>query len=78
MGLDAPEPIQPSFTADYILGAFNIISRSRRYSETIPLDLSLQDIQAYFDVYGCDIEPHIFVECIFAIDDQFLKEKRSK
>ena len=78
MGLEAPEPIQPSFTADYILGAFNIISRSRRYIETIPIDLSLHDIQAYFDVYGCDIEPQIFVECIFAMDDKFLKDVRSK
>lgn len=78
MGLEAPEPIQPSFTADYILGAFNIISRSRRYIETVPLDLSLQDIQAYFNVYGCDIETVVFVESIFALDDQFLKDARSK
>ncbi|MBF7690673.1 hypothetical protein [Acinetobacter pollinis] len=77
MGLKAPEPIKPSFTASYILGAFNIISRSRRYIEAIPLDLSLQDIQAYFEVYGCDIETVVFVESIFALDDKFLKDART-
>lgn len=53
-----------------------MISRGRDYICTAhsitPKSLSLHDINVYFDVYGCDLDKGLFVECIFAIDNVFL------
>ncbi|MFT4020077.1 MAG: hypothetical protein QM666_01005 [Acinetobacter sp.] len=36
----------------------------------------MHDVQAYFDVYGCDIDRGLFVECIFALDNKVIQESR--
>ena len=54
-----------------------MISRGRDYACTAhsitPKSLSLHDINAYFDVYGCDLDKGLFVECIFSLDNKFME-----
>ena len=61
-----------------MIKAFELISKSRKLvvlqAGFIYSALTLQDIQSYFDVYGCDITKSVFVECIYALDGKFLKE----
>lgn len=66
-----------------MIGAFGLISKSRRYiasysGASIPLSLSLQDIQSYFDVFGCDLDKSLFIECIFALDKVVLDKANRK
>ena len=66
-----------------MIGAFGLISKSRRYitgysGVSIPLSLSLQDIQGYFDVFGCDLDKGLFIECIFALDQVVLDKVNKK
>lgn len=59
-----------------------MISRGRDYICTAhsitPKSLSLHDINAYFDVYGCDLDKGLFVECIFALDNKFIESSANK
>ena len=60
-----------SYTAHAILTAFNVIARGRSYHPVaMPLDGS--HINAYLELYEAPCELHIFVECIFALDNLFL------
>lgn len=66
----------------YLIKAFKIISKARRFitfsqGGGFYQELSLQDIQSYFDVYGCDIKKELFVSCIFALDGKFLSQRNS-
>ena len=66
-----------------MIKAFNLISKARRFI-AFPQgggfydSLTLADIKSYFDVYGCDLNRGLFVECIFALDNLFLDEVRRK
>ena len=65
----------------YLIKAFNIISKARKFialhTGGFYQGLSLQDIQSYFEVFGCDIEKELFVSCIFALDEKFLSVSNS-
>ena len=76
--IKAPPQIERSFTASYLIRAFNYISKSRKL---IPLqhsaiyrEITLHDIQTYFDLFGCDIDKGLFIDCMYALDNEFLKE----
>ena len=62
-----------------MIKAFNLISMARRFI-AFPQggwfydSLTLTDIKSYFDVYGCDLDRGLFVECIFALDGKYLSE----
>lgn len=66
-----------------MIKAFNLISKARRFI-AFPQgggfydSLTLADIKSYFDVYGCDLDRGLFVECIFALDGKFLSEVNKK
>jgi len=71
---DAPEF---SYVAHSILMAFNVIARGRSYHPVaMPLDGS--HINAYLELYEAPCELHIFVECVFALDNLFLDEVRAR
>ena len=71
---DAPEF---SYTAHAIVTAFNIIARARSYHPVaMPLDGS--SINSYLELYEAPCELHIFVGCVFALDNLFLDEVRKR
>ncbi|AXY56806.1 hypothetical protein CDG60_09650 [Acinetobacter chinensis] len=72
---DAPEF---SYTAHIILNAFNVISRSRAYEQGVALPLDGRSISAYLELYETPCELHVFVECVFALDNLFLDGVRKK
>lgn len=81
MGRPKVKPItcpEYSYTAQAILSAYNIITRSRRYENSMPLSLNLSDIESYLEVYESPVEVHIFVKALLAIDDLFLDEAYKK
>lgn len=61
-----------------MIKAFSYISKCRRVIATqvsaIYQEISLHDIQAYFELFGCDFDKGLFIECIYALDGEFLKE----
>jgi hypothetical protein len=62
-----------------MIKAYERIAKARRYlaqagGATIPLEISLHDIQAYIDLYGCDLDLGLFIECIFAIDGKYMEK----
>ncbi|NAS06210.1 hypothetical protein GPS47_11505 [Acinetobacter haemolyticus] len=63
-----------SYTANAILSAYNVIARSRRYEQGIPLALDIASINAFSEQYELPVEHWIFNECIFAMDNLFLDE----
>ncbi|EHU3242006.1 hypothetical protein ACX0AN_002989 [Acinetobacter baumannii] len=76
-----PEEFQKpeySFTSHAILTAYNIISRSRRYEQGIPLALDIAAISAYCDHYELPVDRDIFNDCIFAMDNIFLDDSHKK
>ncbi|MFX6372858.1 hypothetical protein ABTF96_01240 [Acinetobacter baumannii] len=76
-----PEEFQKpeySFTANAILSAYNVISRSRRYEQGIPLALDIAAISAYCDHYELPVKRDIFNDCIFAMDNIFLDDSHKK
>ncbi|HFE9867093.1 hypothetical protein PGJ97_06775 [Acinetobacter baumannii] len=76
-----PEEFQKpeySFTSHAILTAYNIISRSRRYEQGIPLSLDISAISAYCEQYELPVDRDILNDCIFAIDNLFLDESQKK
>ncbi|AOA58221.1 hypothetical protein [Acinetobacter larvae] len=78
MGIkEVPSPEYSHIAAD-LLGAYHMISRSRRYEQGIPLSISIADIESYIDMYDCPIELHIFVEAIFMLDDLFIEKACEK
>ena len=63
--------------AHSILMAFNVIARGRSYHPVaMPLDGS--HINAHLELYEAPCELHIFVECVFALDNLFLDEVRNR
>ncbi|WP_079378481.1 hypothetical protein, partial [Acinetobacter baumannii] len=81
LNLKIAETIQKpeySFTANAILSAYNVISRSRRYEQGIPLALDIAAISAYCDHYEIPVERDIFNDCIFAMDNIFLDDSHKK
>ncbi|WEH93054.1 hypothetical protein PYR77_07455 [Acinetobacter soli] len=68
-----PEPPERSFIAGDILAAYNVISRSRKYEQGIPLPLGLSDISEYCAVCDIAAERWLFNECIFALDKKFME-----
>ncbi|MRA12499.1 hypothetical protein F4T81_18290 [Acinetobacter nosocomialis] len=67
-----------SYTSNAIISAYNVISRSRRYEQGIPLSLDISAISAYCEHYELPVERDIFNDCIFAIDNLFLDEAHKK
>lgn len=78
MGIQPPKPPEYSYTANAILHAYNMIARSRRYEQGTPLALNIADIEVYCDLYDVPVELDIFVDCIFAIDNDFLDESHKR
>jgi len=78
MGLEIPEPPKYSYTANSILSAYNTIARSRRYEQGTPLALGAEDIKSYLELYELPCELHIFIDCIFALDNLFIDESRKR
>ncbi|MPS60588.1 MAG: hypothetical protein E2595_03685 [Acinetobacter sp.] len=67
-----------SYTSNAILSAYNVISRSRRYEQGIPLSLDISAISAYCEHYELPVERDIFNDCIFSLDNMFLDEAHKK
>lgn len=72
MGLSIPEPPEYSYTANAMLNAYNTIARTRRYEQGVPLALGATEIVAYLNLSEPHCELHVFVECIFALDNKYL------
>lgn len=71
-----PDPPKYSYTANSILSAYNTIARSRRYEQGTPSTLSAEDIKSYLELYELPCELHIFIDCIFSLDNLFIDESR--
>ncbi|QDJ93790.1 hypothetical protein AhaeAN54_011700 [Acinetobacter haemolyticus] len=67
-----------SYAANAILSAYNVISRSRRYEQGIPLAIDIVAINAFCEQYDLPVERWIFNECIFAMDNLFLDEAQKR
>lgn len=81
MGSTPPEAVEKpdySYTANSILSAYNTIARSRRYEQSIPLALGAEDIKSYLELYELPCELHIFIDCIFSLDNLFIDESRKR
>ncbi|MCU4589093.1 hypothetical protein KTJ20_10055 [Acinetobacter ursingii] len=78
MGLPEILPPDFSYTAHEILSAYNTIARSRRYEQGVPLALDISSINAYVEQFDLPVERHIFNDCIFTLDNQFLDEAHKK
>ena len=78
MGLEIPEPPQYSYTANALIEAYNVISRSRRYEQGVPLALGATEIGAYLELFDVPCELHILVECVFALDNKHLDKAHKR
>lgn len=78
MGLEIPEPPKYSYTANAILSAYNTIARARKYEQGVPLALGAEDIKSYLELYELPCELHIFIDCIFTLDNLFIDESRKR
>ncbi len=63
-----------SYTANALIKAYNVISRSRRYEQGTPLALSIADLNAYCEQYELPVERYIFNAVIFDLDNRFIDE----
>lgn len=61
------------FESFSILSAYRIIERSRKPSANGVVPLDVRAILDYSDIYGLPLEKELFTDCIFAIDDEYLK-----
>ncbi|TCB51140.1 hypothetical protein E0H80_06200 [Acinetobacter sp. ANC 4779] len=77
LGIKLPDPPKYSFTANALIEAYNTIARSRRYEHT-PLALGAEDIKSYLELYELPCELHIFIDCIFALDNLFIDESHKR
>ena len=76
-GRQLPEEVKKpeySYTANALIEAYNVISRSRRYEQGIPLALSIADLNAYCEQYELPVERYIFNAVIFDLDNRFIDE----
>jgi hypothetical protein len=60
------------------LGAYNTIARSRKYEQGVPLALGANEIGAYLELFESPCELHIFIDCIMAIDNDFLDKAHKR
>lgn len=77
-GHELPDPPVYSYTANALIEAYNIISRSRRYEQGTPLALSIADLNAYCEQYELPVERYIFNAVIFDLDNRFIDEAYKK
>lgn len=61
-----------------IINAYNVIARSRRYEQSMPLKLSLHDIKCYLESFDNPFDFELFSSCIFMIDDDFIEAQSKK
>ena len=73
-GHELPDPPEYSYTANTLIEAYNVISRSRRYEQGTPLALSIADLNAYCEQYELPVERYIFNAVIFDLDNRFIDE----
>ncbi|WP_180113259.1 hypothetical protein [Acinetobacter sp. YH12073] len=78
MGLEIPQPPEYSYSANAILLAYNTIARSRTYPQGVAMPLDASAIKSYLELYEAPCELHIFVECVFALDNLFLDGVRKR
>ncbi|MDQ8952442.1 hypothetical protein RFH42_05625 [Acinetobacter rudis] len=64
--------------ANAVVEAYNLISRSRKYEQGIPMPIDLSAITAYLDQYESPCESWIFDDCIITLDNLFLEEAYQK
>jgi hypothetical protein len=77
-GHKLPDPPKYSYAANSILSAYNTIARSRRYEQGTSLALGAEDIKSYLELYELPCELHIFIDCIFTLDNLFIDESRKR
>jgi len=63
-----------SYTANALIAAYNVISRSRRDEHGTPLALGIADLNAYCEQYELPVERYIFNAVIFDLDNRFIDE----
>lgn len=81
MGVKPPDYVeQPEYShlANSILNAYNVISRSRKYEQGIPMPIDLSAITGYLDQYEAPCESWVFDDCIITLDNLFLEEAYRK
>jgi len=66
------------YTANALIKAYNVISRSRRYEQGTPLALSIANLNAYCEQYELPVERYIFNAVIFDLDNRFIDEAYKK
>ena len=67
-----------SYTANALIEAYNVISRSRRYEQGTPLALSIADLNAFCEQCELPVERYIFNAVIFDLDNRFIDESRKR
>ena len=81
LGRQPPKEVKKpeySYTANALIEAYNVISRSRRYEQGTPLALSIADLNAYCEQYELPVERYIFNAVIFDLDNRFIDEAYKK
>lgn len=81
MGRQPPKEVKKpeySYTANALIEAYNVISRSRRYEQGAPLALGIADLNAYCEQYELPVERYIFNAVIFDLDNRFIDEAYKK
>lgn len=78
MGIKPNPPPKYNYEASAIVNAYNRIARARSYEQCSPLPLHTEQIKSYLELNDAPCELHIFIDCIFAIDDIFIDEARKR
>ena len=70
--------LEPEYScvAESVVVAYNMIARARQYEQCTPLPLHTGQITSYLELNDSPCELHIFIDCIFAIDNLFLDNAR--
>lgn len=69
-----PEPPEPSFAAEYVLSAYALIARSRRYEQGVPLPLGLGEIAEFWAFEEPPVPRRAFLAAVLAVDDCALEQ----
>lgn len=73
---ESPGEVEYDDVAGFIIEAYLVIERSRKYTETgCPLPLSMSDVAPYLACHDIAIPASEFVSSLFKIDDVWLEKR---
>lgn len=74
LGIAPPVIVEPDVLSEQILEIYYLVSRARRFVQSTPLPLRVEDINSVLEHYPIILDRSLLDEIIFSIDNQVLEK----